>query len=110
MYSFKTDESIARARRNRVIIAVALVVIAVALAFIVSFAIQSLKLQGAEALRQSIITSANQCCAIEGAYPSSLKYLEERYGLIVNKSDYIVTYEVFAENVAPTVRVTVVPK
>ena len=46
---------------------------------------------------------AEQCCAIEGAYPSSLAYLEENYGLVVNRSDYAITYEVFADNVMPNV-------
>ena len=38
-----------------------------------------------------------------GAYPSSLAYLEENYGLVVNRSDYAITYEVFADNVMPNV-------
>ena len=49
-----------------------------------------------------------QCAAVEGAYPASLKYLEEHYGLIVNHSDYAVTYEAFASNVPPSV--VVVPR
>ena len=34
-------------------------------------------------------------------------YLEENYGLQVNKKDFYVTYEAFASNLPPTVRVTV---
>ena len=66
-----------------------------------------LKEQGAASLRNTIIEASKQCCAIEGAYPESLEYLEANYGLSINKNDYIVTYEVYAENIAPTVVVLV---
>ncbi len=66
-----------------------------------------LKEQGAASLRNTIIETSKQCCAIEGAYPESLEYLEANYGLSINKNDYIVTYEVYAENIAPTVVVLV---
>ena len=51
--------------------------------------------------------SALQCYAVEGAYPPDLQYLEDNYGLQVNKKDFYVTYEAFASNLPPTVRVTV---
>ena len=59
--------------------------------------------QGAVTLRESILQAADQCYAIEGAYPVSLGYLERRYGLSVNRDGYDVTYEAFASNIAPTV-------
>lgn len=59
--------------------------------------------QGAVTLRESILQAADQCYAIEGAYPVSLGYLEKRYGLSVNRDGYDVTYEAFASNIAPTV-------
>lgn len=59
--------------------------------------------QGAVTLRESILQAADQCYAIEGAYPATLRYLELRYGLSVNRTDYYVTYEAFASNIAPTV-------
>lgn len=34
-------------------------------------------------------------------------YLEEHYGLVINHRDYIVAYEVFAENQPPVVQVLV---
>lgn len=40
-------------------------------------------------------------------YPESLEYLEKHYGLTVNKKEYIVTYEIFADNQLPTVQVLV---
>lgn len=80
------------------------IVLAVVLALIASDAIgASLREQGELSVRNAILSSAKQCCAIEGAYPSSLSYLEENYGLVVNRSDYAITYEVFADNVMPNV-------
>ena len=73
-----------------------------------SFAQTTLKNQGAQSIRASILDSAKQCAAIEGAYPISLSYLEDNYGLVLNYKDYVINYEVFAQNVMPTV--TVVPR
>lgn len=68
---------------------------------------QDIRLQSRESVRQAVLRSAVECYCIEGAYPESLSYLEENYGLHVNHRDFIVTYEVFASNVAPDVRVLV---
>lgn len=59
--------------------------------------------QGAVTLRESILAVADQCYAVEGAYPRTLDDLEERYALSVNSEDYDVLYDAFASNVAPTV-------
>ncbi|MFR1639983.1 MAG: hypothetical protein ACLSVD_12990 [Eggerthellaceae bacterium] len=69
---------------------------------------QNLREQGAVSVRNAILDSAKQCCAIEGSYPSSLEHLEQSYGLRVNRGDYVITYEVFAENIMPSV--VVVPR
>ena len=58
-------------------------------------------------IRPAVLRSAVECYCVEGAYPESLGYLEENYGLNVNHRDFIVTYEVFASNVAPDIRVLV---
>lgn len=63
--------------------------------------------QGAVTLRQTVLDSAMQCLALEGAYPSTLEYLEENYGLVVNDKDYVVTYVAYASNVMPSVQVVV---
>lgn len=59
--------------------------------------------QSAISMRTAILNSAKQCCAVEGAYPQSLKYLEDHYGLVVNDTDYLITYECYADNVVPSV-------
>ena len=45
------------------------------------------------------------CYAIEGAYPDSLSYLEEHYGLQIDHNRYVVDYEPFGDNIWPTVQV-----
>ena len=62
--------------------------------------------EGGPAIRTAIQRSALQCYVVEGVYPPNLSYLEENYGLQINTSDYNVTYEAFASNLPPTVRVT----
>lgn len=61
--------------------------------------------QGAASLRASVLSAANQCAAVEGAYPASLDHLVEAYGIRFDPDTYDVRYEVFADNVAPTVEV-----
>ena len=103
MFHELTDNDIKR-RRKRIVVTACLVAALALAAFAVYSVVQeSAKTQGAVALRDSILASTKQCCAIEGAYPSSLAYLEENYGLAVNRSDYAITYEVFADNVMPNV-------
>ncbi len=65
--------------------------------------------ESAVALRAAIQRSALQCYVVEGAYPSSLAYLEENYGLQINTEDFYVIYDAFASNLPPYVQVTVRP-
>lgn len=60
-----------------------------------------------EAIRDTVLRCAVECYAVEGAYPDSLSYLEEHYGLTVNHQDFVVTYTVFASNQLPEVQVLV---
>jgi hypothetical protein len=105
MYHEQTAQQIKARRRGRIIAAV--VVLALAVAVFVGYGIfqRSTREQGARALRSTILECANRCCAVEGAYPASLTYLEKNYGLVVNHDDFVVSYESFAGNVVPTVTV-----
>lgn len=66
---------------------------------------EALREQGAASVRDAVLRAAAQCCAVEGSYPHTLGYLEEHYGLTVNHEDYAITYEAYASNVTPSVRV-----
>lgn len=60
-----------------------------------------------EALRtteEGIRRAAVHCYAVEGAYPSSIDYLKEHYGVQID-DDYIVHYESFASNLMPDISV-----
>lgn len=57
------------------------------------------------ALQTTVEKSITMCYAIEGAYPQSVDYLCANYGLIYDKSKYIIHYESFASNVRPTVTI-----
>ena len=108
MYHERTP---AKAARKRMKI-LAGIVVALVLAAVCWFgylaASDDMREQGAASIRNAILASAKQCCAIEGSYPSSIEHLEKSYGLVVNHGDYIVTYEAFADNVMPSV--VVVPR
>ena len=62
---------------------------------------------GRTAVRQAVLRSAVECYTVEGAYPESLDYLIQNYGLTVNRDNYIIVYEVFASNQLPDVQVLV---
>jgi hypothetical protein len=55
--------------------------------------------------KRAIENAAVLCYALEGAYPPDIAYLEERYGLVVNRSKFIVRYDAFASNVKPEIAV-----
>lgn len=93
-----------RAKRLAALVIVAALAIVVACALIIAQA--SAREQATISVRESVLNTAKQCCAVEGSYPSTLEYLEENYGLTINHNDYVVSYEWFADNVLPSVVVT----
>ena len=56
-------------------------------------------------VRNAVKNAALTCYAVEGAYPSSLDYLKDRYGLRFDEELYFVRYEAFASNQLPEIRV-----
>lgn len=61
--------------------------------------------ESAKAVKEAVDRCALQCYVVEGAYPVSLEYLEENYGLQINDQMFYVSYEIFATNVPPAVKV-----
>lgn len=98
--------SAARRKRRSTLLVVALVLIAIVM-IALSFAViyESSRVRGATSLRTAILESAKDCCAVEGSYPTSVQYLEDSYGLTINESDYVVSYEWYADNMIPNVAV-----
>ena len=61
--------------------------------------------EGAGLLQDAISRAVVSCYAIEGRYPANMDYLVENYGIRVDTERYAVSYEVFADNIRPQVRV-----
>ena len=61
--------------------------------------------ESAAAIEEAVRAGALQCYVVEGIYPPDLAYLEEHYGLQINKHDYYVTYDAFASNIPPEIKV-----
>lgn len=58
-----------------------------------------------ENLREAVLRGAVQCYALEGFYPEDLSYLEEHYGIVYDRSRYVVAYEAAGANLMPDVTV-----
>ena len=56
-------------------------------------------------IKNSVVSSVVQCCAIEGTYPKNIQYLKDNYGLVLDESKYIITYDLFASNIMPDISV-----
>lgn len=64
--------------------------------------------QSAEGLRQleeAVRKGCVACYATEGTYPTDLEYLEEHYGVQIDRERYTVQYVAFAENLMPDITV-----
>jgi hypothetical protein len=55
--------------------------------------------------KKAIERAAVLCYAMEGFYPPGMEYLEEKYGLIVDRDKFIVSYRTFGSNIRPEVSV-----
>ncbi len=58
-----------------------------------------------EALKTTVENGITMCYAVEGVYPESMEYLCANYGLIYDKSKYIIFYDCFASNIRPSVTI-----
>lgn len=54
-----------------------------------------------EAVNRDII----HCYCVEGMYPPSVRYMEDRYGLIYDSDKFIVDYEYVGANIMPKVMI-----
>lgn len=61
--------------------------------------------EGTETLRSAIARASVQCYAIEGRYPPSVQYLEDNYGIRIDRERFNVFYEGFASNIMPDITV-----
>lgn len=59
-----------------------------------------------EFVTEAVHNAALTCYAVEGAYPTSLEYLRENYGLAYDQSRYMVRYDSIGSNLMPDISVT----
>lgn len=86
--------------------AAALLVLLAVLAGVRMTSEREIAAESAAAVKAAVVRSALQCYVVEGVYPPDLQYLEEHYGLQLNREDYYITYDAFASNLPPDIRVT----
>lgn len=65
----------------------------------------SMESEQLKAMEQAVRRTAVHCYAVEGQYPPSLTYLEEHYGLQVDKTRFVVHYQPVAANLMPNISV-----
>jgi len=87
------------------LLVLALLLLAGLTAFIFARSGRDVSEEGAAAIRETVRLSALQCYVVEGVYPPDLQYLEDNYGLQINKEDYYVVYDCFSSNLPPSIRV-----
>jgi hypothetical protein len=66
--------------------------------------------QGEERQKQletAIHRAVMTCYTVEGVYPPTIEYIEEYYGIQIDREQYAVFYDIFADNLMPDI--TVVP-
>lgn len=61
----------------------------------------------AEMVRRAVHNAVVTCYAVEGVYPGSVEYLSENYGLTYDRDRFLITYDAFASNIFPEIRVNV---
>lgn len=61
-------------------------------------------------LKDALRHATADCYAVEGRYPPTLDYLVQNYGVVVNDEKFIVTYDIFSENIMPDIGVLEIGK
>ena len=56
-------------------------------------------------LEEVLKEAAVACYSVEGIYPPSLEYLEEHYGVQIDRRHFVVRYTPIAENLMPDITV-----
>ena len=56
-------------------------------------------------LEQVLRRAAVACYAAEGIYPPTLSYMEEHYGIQIDRERYTVMYEAYGSNLMPDITI-----
>jgi len=63
--------------------------------------------EGLRILEDSIRRAVVMSYAIEGRYPDSIEYIEDNFGVYIDRTRFVVHYKIFASNILP--EITVIP-
>ena len=91
--------------RGLIVSVIALFLVAGVFAYAVSLADKQARSEQEARLREAIRWALITCYATEGQYPPSLDYLKTHYALTVDEECFIVSYDAFASNIMPDVKV-----
>jgi cytochrome c553 len=88
----------------------ALIIAVIAAVVLISFFAKNkiqadLASQNEASVRSAVLNSCMECYAVEGVYPKDISYLEKHYGLVIDHSKYIVSYDAFSNNLVPNIKV-----
>lgn len=67
----------------------------------ISTADSGLSREDAQRAKEAIQKAALECYSIEGAYPQSLEYLKQHYGLYIQEDAYRIRYHYIGANIMP---------
>ena len=59
--------------------------------------------EGLRILEDSIRRAVVMSYAVEGRFPESLEYIEQNFGIHIDRTRYVVHYSVFAPNIFPEI-------
>jgi len=68
---------------------------------------ESSQAEGLRILEDSLRRAVVMNYAIEGRYPESIEYIEENFGIYIDRTRFAVHYRIFASNILP--EITVIP-
>ena len=66
---------------------------------------ESSRAEAVRILEDSIRRAVVMSYAVEGRYPDSISYIEQHYGVHIDRSKYVVHYDIFASNLMPDIMV-----
>ncbi|MCL2840035.1 MAG: hypothetical protein FWE05_04600 [Defluviitaleaceae bacterium] len=85
------------------------IIFTVAIVIIIFFSLRqteySSRAEGVRILEESIMRVAIHSFAVEGHFPESIAYIEENYNIFIDRTRFVVHYDVFAANLLPDIRV-----
>jgi len=91
---------------KKIVVALAIVVAVIILTIFLKNKIENdLASQNEASVQSAVLNSCMECYSVEGLYPQELSYLEKHYGLVIDHSKYIVSYDAFSNNLVPNIKV-----